>query len=72
MQILTLYKYQREGGGVTVSPIKPDCEYTELFRIIADEGKILTKDFQNLTLCADVETPDGWYELDAPVEKEEI
>ena len=31
MQTIALYKYQREDGGVTVSPIKPDVEYTEMY-----------------------------------------
>ena len=37
MQIINLYKYTREDGGVTVSPIKPDCEYTDMVRLVADD-----------------------------------
>lgn len=67
MQIINLYKYERVGGGVTVSPVKPEnTEYTEMYRLIADEGKALTKDGVNLTSCADVENTDGWYEVDNP------
>ena len=66
MQIINLYKYEREGGGVTVSPVKPECEYTEMFRLVADEGKMLTQDGENLTACADVESIERWYEVDAP------
>jgi hypothetical protein len=66
MRTITLYKYTREGGGVTVSPAKPDGEYTELYRIIADEGKALTQDGVNVVPCADVESVEGWYEVDAP------
>ena len=72
MQILTLYKYKRESGGTTVSPVRPDCEYTEMVRLIADEGKALTLDGENLTFCVDVDTADGWREVDAPIEEEEI
>jgi hypothetical protein len=61
----TLYKYKRENGGTTVSPIKPDCEYAEMVRLIADEGKALTKDGEKLTPCVDTDTADGWYEVDA-------
>lgn len=70
MKIITLYRYNREGGGVTVSPEKPDVEYQELFRLIADEKKLLTNG--NIkTTCIDVETTEGWWEIDAPIEPEE-
>ena len=36
MQIVNLYKYIRDDGGTTVSPVKPNIEYTEMFRLIAD------------------------------------
>lgn len=63
MQVITLYKYQREDGGVTVSPIKPDTEYTETLRLVADEGKVLVKG-EIITPCADVESVEGWTEID--------
>lgn len=66
MEIKMLYKYTRENGGTTVSPVKPECEYTEMFRLIADESKMVTKDGETLYSCADVESTDGWYEVDAP------
>lgn len=67
MQIIPLYKYQRAEGGITVSPIKPEkTEITEAVRIIADEGKMLTIDGINYTQCADVESAEGWFEVDAP------
>ena len=69
MQIITLYKYTREDGGITVSPNKPDTEYTEMFRLVADEGKVLVKD-DVTTTCTDVESADGWSEID-DVENEE-
>ena len=65
METITLYKYERENGGVTVSPIQPDCEYTLMYRLVADEGKELTLDGVNTTCCVDVESADGWYEVDA-------
>ena len=65
MQTIALYKYRREDGGVTVSPIKPDVEYTEMYRLVADEGKVLTNG-ETLTTCADVESADGWSEIDVP------
>ena len=65
MQIITLYRYERDGGGTTVSPVKPDCEYTEMVRLVADEGKVLTSDGEDSTTCVDTDTADGWYEVDA-------
>lgn len=70
MQVITLYKFQRADGGVTISPAKPNCEYTEAVRLIADEGKALTKDGENLTTCVDTDTAEGWYEVDAPEEEQ--
>jgi hypothetical protein len=66
MQIINLYKYTREDGGTTVSPIKPNTEYTEMYRLVADDGKVLTKDGENFTTCIDTDTADGWYEVDDP------
>jgi hypothetical protein len=70
MQIRNLYKYIREDGGVTVSPIKPECEYTGMFRLVADEGKVLTNG-EVTTSCTDVESTEGWTEIDAPEEESE-
>lgn len=66
MQTIVLYRYERECGGVTVSPVKPDAEYVELFRLVADEGRALTQDGENLYPCVDVNTIEGWYEVDDP------
>lgn len=68
MEIKNLYRYKREDGGTSVSPIEPNCEYTEMYRIIAGEDKLITKDGINTTTCADVESAEGWYEIDAPDE----
>ena len=65
MQIITLYRYTRPDGGISVSPIKPNVEYTEMVRLIADEGKALT-DGTNTTTCTDVSSEEGWTEIDAP------
>ena len=70
MEIMTLYRYEREPNKVTVSTEKPNVEYTELYRLIADEGKILVNgDIQ--TTCIDVESTEGWTEVDAPEEPTE-
>lgn len=63
MQIINLYKYIREDGGVTVSPKKPDGDYTEMYRLVADEGKVLTNG-EITTPCKDVGSIIGWTEMD--------
>lgn len=68
MKTIKLYRYTREGGGVTVSPEKPDVEYQECVRLVADEGKLLTNgDIE--TSCIDTDSADGWWEIDAPEEE---
>lgn len=65
MQTIPLYRYTRPDGGVNVSPKKPDGDYTEMVRVIADEGKILVIDGAQ-TYCADVMSAEGITEIDAP------
>lgn len=61
----TLYRYQREDGGYNISPIEPECEYTTLHRLIADEGMLLKKgDIE--TPCIDTEDNTGWVEIEDP------
>lgn len=62
MKTIPLYRYSRPGGGVTVSTVKPDAEYTELTRLFADDGYILT-DGVNHTSCIDTDYPDAWVEV---------
>ena len=68
MEKITLYKYTRADGGITVSPTKPECEYTEMYRLVADEGKMLT-DGETMTSCIDTTEVDKWQEVDAPEEE---
>ena len=65
MIIKELYHYEREVGKITVSLEKPECDYTVKYRLIADEGKELTKDGENFTTCIDVDSAEGWYEVDS-------
>ena len=72
MNIKPLYRFKREDGGITVSPIKPDGEYTEKVRMIADEGKAITKDGENFYSVIDADSAEGYYEVEAPMfEREE-
>lgn len=71
MQLINLYHYTRPNGGVTVSTIKPDDEYTELYRLVADEGMILT-DGVTKTICVDTSDVFVWTEIldDTKIEDE--
>lgn len=71
MKTVSLYRYKVEGEGVYISPQKPSSEYTTLFRLIADEGKVLT-DGNTQTPCVDTEDAGAWREIDAPAEKEQV
>lgn len=53
-----------------VKHIAGDGTETTFTRLFADEGKVLTNgtDFFN---CVDVQSADGWSEIDAPAEDEE-
>ena len=69
MIIKTLYRYIRDDGGITTSMNPPvDKDYDTLSRLIADEGKLLTTDGENLTPCVDIENYEVvyWYEVDDP------
>ena len=62
MQTIKLYRYNRPNGGVTVSPVMPDCEYTEMFRLVADEGFVLTNG-EIYTSCVDTDELNKWTEV---------
>lgn len=61
MIVQELYCYEREVEKFTVSPEKPDCDYTLKFRLIAEEDEELTKDGENFAICIDVDSTEGWY-----------
>lgn len=67
MTIKPLYRYEGVNRTTIVSPIKPEGKYTKLYRIIADEGKAVTKDGINLYTVVDVDNAEGWYEVIAPI-----
>lgn len=70
MQIIPLYRYTRSDGGVTVSIVKPESDYIELFRLVADEGKVLT-DGSTITACIDTDSSSAWSEIIDPGEEGE-
>ena len=73
MQTITLYRYTRPDGGVTVSPEQPDegTAYELRYRLIADEGRSLTNG-EVFTQCTDTATPDAWQEVVGGDDTEEI
>lgn len=62
MRTIPLYRYIRPDGGVTVSMVKPDTEYTELTRLVADEGCVLA-DGEHIAHCIDTDNPEVWTEI---------
>jgi hypothetical protein len=75
MHIIKLYKYTRWNGKTSTSPRKLNKPHTVIYRLVADEGKVLT-DGIITTPCVDVENVEGWSEIDESKneneEKEEI
>lgn len=66
MKPIPIYRYKRPDGGVTVSPIEPNCEYTEGVRLVADKGKLITKNGIDFYTVKDENSAEGWYEVDNP------
>ena len=59
MKLKTLYRYLREDGGYTISPVKPEgTAYTKRYRLIADEGMAIT-DGEIVTEVIDVKSYAG-------------
>ena len=71
MQTVTLYRYTRPDGGVTDSPVKPEGAYTVRYRLIAEEGMVLTNG-TTTAACVDVDSPEGWTEIADPCGQSEI
>lgn len=63
MKIKELYGYRRKSGGITVSTDKPGCEYFVLYRLMADEGNMISKDGEIIGEVADCESVDGYVEV---------
>lgn len=65
MPIIPVYKYKRQDGGITVSPVKPSKKYTKMYRLVANEGKVFVNG-DAVTTCLDVDSLEGWTEVDVP------
>ena len=66
MQIKPLYKCVRPDGGVTITPVQPDSTYTQLYRLIAEGAGEITNG-ETTTTCIDVESYEGWYDVDGEI-----
>ena len=69
MEVRPLYIYTRADGFTSASPVLPTevADFRESVRLIASEGKVLTKDGENTTECVDLDSIDElslWYEVD--------
>ena len=63
MKIEIIYRYKRNTGKITVSPKMPeDRPYTEVYRLIADDGMVLTNG-EIQTPMIDVDSTEGWTEI---------
>lgn len=62
MQKINLYRYLRPDGGVTVSPEKPEGAFTQLTRLVAEEGRMLTDGTREAD-CVDTDCPEIWEEV---------
>lgn len=66
MKIKPLYKYARTDDGITITPVKPDVAYTQLYRLIAEDGGEITNG-EITTTCIDVESHDGRHDADGEI-----
>ncbi len=65
-----LYKSEREGGGYTVSLIKPEGSYQVRWRLIAEEGRAITNG-EIITQAIDLlhrKECEAWTDCDLPEE----
>lgn len=69
MKIVDLYRYEREPGKITTSPVKPEdnVDYFVIYRLIADEGMAIT-DGSSIVECVDTNSSEGWTDCDLPEE----
>jgi hypothetical protein len=68
MIVKQLYRVKRADGGISVTPNKPEGEY-ELngFRLIAEEGKAVTKGGEISYSVIDTDDITGWHEIEATI-----
>lgn len=67
MTTKTIYRFEKDGS-IFHSTIKPEGEYTEKIRLIADENKLLTEDNIDFypVVTIDLDEVSNWSEVDEP------
>ena len=73
MIIKLLYRYYKDNM-IIDSLSQPEGEYIERYRLIAEEGKVLTQDNETLYSVIDINQEDltTWVEIDKPIEEQEL
>ena len=69
-----IYRYQRPDGGYTVSPAKPDGPYNIRWRLIAEEGMVITNGETAVTVIDVIHRKDceAWADCELPDELKPI
>jgi len=65
MKVEKLYRYKRADGYTRMSPNEPDVPWKRVYRITADEGKLLTNGTITTT-SIEVRNLKGWTEIVNP------
>lgn len=63
MIIKTIYRYS-QGDKTTVSPTKPNVDYTETYRIIAEDGMAITNGVVECE-CIDTDDTSAWHDCES-------
>ena len=71
MEIKKLYKYRRPDGGVTVAAQEPEGPWVPMYRVIAAEGKLVTRGDERYP-AVDTDSIDGWYEVEDTQQEGEL
>lgn len=68
MRVVNLYRYEREPGKITTSPVKPDdnIDYSIIYRLIADEDMAITNG-SSIVECVDTNSLEDWADCKAPI-----
>ena len=69
MIIKTIYRFYKDGSTI-VSPIKPDADYTETYRIIAEDGMAITNGSIECE-CIDTDDTSAWHDCEPTTMREE-
>lgn len=63
MKMIPLYKAKKSDGSISITLTKPEGEYTQMVRIVADSGMSLTANGIQKFPIVDTESTEGWREI---------